>query len=325
MTNLSVLYDAPGPRAKRRNALYAVLFVAVLGAFFWWVVRAMNDKNQLDAEKWDVFVTDSRIWTTFLWPGLQDTLIAAGLSLVIALPLGVVFGIGRLSDHWWIRRPCDVIVEFFRAVPVLLMMIFANQAYALWSDVDRDVRPLYAVVTGLVLYNASVLAEIVRAGVLTLPRGQGEAARAIGLRKGQTMVHVLLPQAVTAMLPAIVSQLVVIVKDTTLGGAMLGYSELLSNARLVSTNYANTIAAYTVAAILFIALNFLLTSLASWLENRLRRGKRGTGVVVKNDPTDPADSTSMASAIPTPQVSEPQLAAPAGVAAPGKPGTDPTP
>ncbi|GAB2911725.1 amino acid ABC transporter permease [Streptomyces mayteni] len=303
MTNLSVLYDAPGPRAKRRNVLYAVLFLAVLGAVFWWIYRTMADKNQLDAEKWDVFVTDSRVWTTFLWPGLQDTLIAASLSLVIALPLGVVFGIGRLSDHWWIRRPCDVIVEFFRAVPVLLMMVFANAAYAEWSDVDRDVRPLYAVVTGLVLYNASVLAEIVRAGVQTLPRGQGEAARAIGLRKGQTMVFILLPQAVTAMLPAIVSQLVVIVKDTTLGGAMLGYSELLTNARLVSTNYANTIAAYTVAALIFIALNFLLTSLASWLEKRLRRGKRGTGAVVKPDPSGLTDQPGLAL---TPEVSVPE-------------------
>ncbi|TDC66067.1 amino acid ABC transporter permease [Streptomyces hainanensis] len=323
MTNLSVLYDAPGPRAKRRNVLYAVLFVAVLGAFFWWVLQTMADKNQLDAEKWDVFVTDSRIWTTFLWPGLQNTLIAASLSLVIALPLGVLFGIGRLSDHWWIRRPCDVIVEFFRAVPVLLMMIFANAAYAEWSNIDRDVRPLYAVVTGLVLYNASVLAEIVRAGVQTLPRGQGEAARAIGLRKGQTMVFVLLPQAVTAMLPAIVSQLVVIVKDTTLGGAMLGYSELLTNARLVSTNYANTIAAYTVAALIFIALNFLLTSLASWLEKRLRRGKRGTGTVVKVDPSGLMDQPGGVALTPDVSVPEPRAVATTG-ASPDSARTDVT-
>ncbi|WP_129842801.1 amino acid ABC transporter permease [Streptomyces sp. RFCAC02] len=287
MTNLSVLYDAPGPRAKRRNFALTVLFVVVLGGVLWLVLDALGDKGQLAGEKWDVFVTDSRIWSTYLWPGLQKTLQAAFLSLLIALPLGAILGIGRLSDHWWIKRPCEVIVEFFRAIPVLLMMIFANEAYAMWSDVDRDVRPLYAVVTGLVLYNASVLAEVFRAGVLSLPRGQHDAARAIGMRKGQTMVSILLPQAVTVMLPAIVSQLVVIVKDTTLGGGALGYSELMRNSGLVSTNYSNTIAAYVVAAILFIALNFLLTSLAAWLEKWIRNRKRGTGAVLHADPTDP--------------------------------------
>ncbi|MFI7275828.1 amino acid ABC transporter permease [Streptomyces sp. NPDC049879] len=296
MTNLSVLYDAPGPRAKRRNAALAVLFIAVLLLALWVVVNALNDKNQLDGAKWDPFVTDSRVWETYLWPGLQETLKAAFLSLVIALPLGAILGIGRLSDHWWIRRPCDVVVEFFRAIPVLLLMLFANEAYFQWSDVSREDRPMYAVVTGLVLYNASVLAEIVRAGVKTLPTGQHDAARAIGMRKGQTMTIVLLPQAVTAMLPAIVSQLVVIVKDTTLGGVMLGYSELLSNSRLVATNYSNTIAAYVVAAVLFIALNFLLTSFASWLEKKARRGKRTTGAAVTAapgglDPSAPSQLT----------------------------------
>ncbi|MEV1011743.1 amino acid ABC transporter permease [Streptomyces sp. NPDC049881] len=280
MTNLSVLYDAPGPRAKVRNAFLAVLFIAVLALVAWVTIDALNDKNQLDAEKWDPFVSDSRVWSTYLWPGLQETLKAAFLSLLIALPLGAILGIGRLSDHWWVRRPCDVIVEFFRALPVLLLMLFANEAYFQWSNVERDDRALYAVVTALVLYNASVLAEIVRAGVKTLPSGQHDAARAIGMRKGQTMTIVLLPQAVTAMLPAIVSQLVVIVKDTTLGGVMLGFPELLSNSRLVSTNYSNTIAAYTVGAVIFIVLNFLLTFFASWLEKKIRRGKRGTGATV---------------------------------------------
>ncbi|WP_326596200.1 amino acid ABC transporter permease [Streptomyces sp. NBC_01803] len=289
MSDLSVLYDAPGPRAKVRNAVYAVLFLVVLAAVGWWVWQQLDDKNQLDADKWEPFFTDSRVWTTYLLPGLQDTVTAAGLSLVIALPLGAVLGIGRLSDHSWIRGTAGAVVEFFRAIPVLLLMLFANEAYALWSNVERDVRPLYAVVTGLVLYNASVLAEVVRAGVLSLPRGQSDAAQAIGMRKGQTMVHVLLPQAVTAMLPAIVSQLVVIVKDTALGGVMLGYSELLSNARLVSTNYSNTIAAYTMAAAVFVALNFLLTSFAGWLEGRIRRGKRTTGAVLSTTTTEEMD------------------------------------
>lgn len=296
---VSVLYDAPGPRAKRRNILISVVFVLAIAGVAYWILSALNDKNQLDGAKWDPFVTDSRVWTTYLLPGLQETLVAAALSLVIALPLGALLGIGRMSEHWWIRRPADVIVEFFRAIPVLILMIFANQAYAEWSTIDRELRPMYAVITGLVLYNASVLAEIVRAGVLSLPRGQTDAAQAIGMRKGQTMVNVLLPQAVTAMLPAIVSQLVVIVKDTALGGALLGYGELISNTRLVAGNYSNTIAAYTVAAAIFIAVNFLLTYFAGWLEARIRRGRRGTGAVLSHDLAEETQAGGAGIAAPT--------------------------
>ncbi|WP_149180281.1 amino acid ABC transporter permease [Streptomyces sp. TRM49041] len=276
----SVLYDTPGPKARRRNILYTGLFLGALVGLSWWVLSVMADKDELTADKWSPFVTDSRVWTTFLLPGLGETLQAAAFALVIALPLGALLGIARLSDHAWVRGPVGTVVEFFRAIPVLLMMIFANQLFAQFTNVSSDVRPLYAVVTGLVLYNASVIAEIVRAGILSLPHGQTDAAKAIGMRKGQTMVYVLLPQAVTAMLPALVSQLVVIVKDTALGGAMLGLPELMSQVRLVSSNYGNIIAAFTVVALLFIVLNGLLSQFASRLEKALRRRKKGTGATV---------------------------------------------
>ncbi|WP_121831077.1 amino acid ABC transporter permease [Streptomyces sp. S1] len=275
----SVLYDTPGPRAKRRNVLYTVGFLAVLAVLAWWVLSALADKGQLSADKWSPFVTDVRVWTTYLLPGLVETLKAAALSILIALPLGALLGIGRLSDHRWVRVPVGTVVEFFRAIPVLLLMMFASAVYAQFTPVSSDFRPLYAVVTGLVLYNASVIAEVVRAGVLSLPRGQGDAAVALGMRKGQTMLYVLLPQAVTVMLPALVSQLVVIVKDTALGGALLGFPELLSQNRQITANYgANTIATFTVIALIFIALNFALTTLASRLEQRLRRGRKTAGV-----------------------------------------------
>ncbi|MFD6341143.1 MULTISPECIES: amino acid ABC transporter permease [unclassified Streptomyces] len=284
MSATSVLYDAPGKRAKRRNVLYTIVFLVVFALAAWWVLVQMADKNQLASEKWSPFVTDAKVWTTYLLPGLGETLKSAALSIVIALPFGALLGIGRLSDHAWVRVPVGAVVEFFRSIPVLLMMVFAATAYAQFTDISSDIRPLYAVVTGLVLYNASVIAEIVRAGILTLPNGQTDAAKAIGMRKGQTMAYVLLPQAVTAMLPALVSQLVVIVKDTALGGALLGLSELLSQNRTITANYgANTIATLVVIALIYIVLNFLLTTFAGWLEKRLRRGKKSTGAVLGTD------------------------------------------
>ncbi|MER6088661.1 amino acid ABC transporter permease [Streptomyces bluensis] len=275
----SVLYDTPGPRAKQRNVLYTVVFAVLLVLLLWWVWQTMSDKGQLDWAKWSPF-TESQAWTTYLLPGLGNTLKAAALAMVIALPLGAVLGIARLSDHRWVRVPAGVIVEFFRAIPVLLLMVFANQFYSESTQISSDERPLYAVVTGLVLYNASVLAEIVRAGILSLPKGQTEAAQAIGLRKTQVMTSILLPQAVTVMLPAIVSQLVVIVKDTALGGAMLNFTELLNARKTLAANYANVIPSFIIVAVIFIVLNFILTSLAGWLEDRLRRGKKSTGAVL---------------------------------------------
>ncbi|MCW8095963.1 amino acid ABC transporter permease [Streptomyces tauricus] len=279
----SVLYDAQGPKAKRRNLVISVVFVAVLAALLWWMYGVLDEKGQLAWALWKPFF-HGEAWSTYLWPGLQNTLKAAVLAMIIALPLGAVLGIARLSDHVWVRGVAGVVVEFFRSIPVLVLMIFGLALFSEYTNVSTDDRPLYAVVTGLVLYNASVLAEIVRAGILSLPRGQAEAASAIGLRKNQTMRFILLPQAVTAMLPAIVSQLVVIVKDTALGGAVLTFPDLMAAVGPMSAYYgANTLASFTVVALIFIAINFSLTTFASWLERRLRQGKKSTGAVVTAD------------------------------------------
>jgi len=211
-------------------------------------------------------------------------LIAAGLSVLIALPIGAIFGIARLSDHLAVRIPAGVVVEFFRAIPVLILMVFAKYFYINATTVAFDQVALYAIVTGLVLYNGSVLAEVVRAGIQSLPKGQSEAASALGMRKTQTMTLIQLPQAVTAMLPAIVSQLVVIVKDTALGGVILGYDELLNQSRTVSNAYHNnTIATLVVIAVIFIVVNFALSQLASWLENKLRNRTKGSRATVNPD------------------------------------------
>ncbi|MCX4781735.1 amino acid ABC transporter permease [Streptomyces sp. NBC_01264] len=271
----SVLYDTPGPRARRRNVLYTVVFLLAFAGALAWTLRAMADKGQLASEKWTPFVTDGDVWTTFLLPGLAETLKAAAVAIAIALPLGALLGIGRLSDHAWVRVPAGAVVEFFRSIPVLMLMLFGFALLVRFTDISSDLRPFCAVVAGLVLYNASVIAEVVRAGIHSLPGGQSDAAKALGMRKGQSMRYVLLPQAVTVMLPALVGQLVVILKDTALGGALLGVEDLLSAYQTIPANYgANTIASLVVIAAIYIAVNFLLTAFAARLESRLRTSKR---------------------------------------------------
>jgi glutamate transport system permease protein len=214
MSTSSVLYDAPGPRAVVRYRLFGVAAVVLLAGLGWLVYDRFNDHGQWDAAKWKPFLQAST-WTTYILVGLRNTLTAAGIGMVLALAFGVVFVLGRLSDHRFVRAPAGLVVEFFRGVPLLLLIFFAS--YGAPYIVPFEVSSLWAVVFGLTLYNGSVLAEAFRAGVLALPRGQTEAGYAIGLRKGQLMRLVLIPQATRAMLPVIVSQLVVLLKDTALG------------------------------------------------------------------------------------------------------------
>ena len=178
---------------------------------------------------------------------------------------GLVFGSGRLSQLRVVRWLSGIVVEFFRAVPVLLMMIFF---WLLLGFQHVPNAPFLAVVISLVLYNGSVIAELVRAGVGNLPKGQGEAGLAIGLTRGQTLRSIQLPQALIAMLPALVSQLVVVLKDTALG-QIITYPELLRAAQIFGNGNSNNLQTLTVAAVVFIVINWLLTVLAQWLSRFL--------------------------------------------------------
>ena len=184
-----------------------------------------------------------------------------------------MFGIGRLSHIAPIRWVSSVVVEFFRAVPVLIMMIFFFGLYSANGVFDSELNPLAAVVTGLTLYNGSVVAELVRSGVYSLPKGQSEAGLSIGLTRDQVLRSIELPQALTAMLPALIGQMVVVLKDSALGYAIT-YLELLNWSKTLGSAYANTVPAYIVAAVLFITMNYLLTVAARMAEQRLsRRGR----------------------------------------------------
>jgi glutamate transport system permease protein len=199
---------------------------------------------------------------------------AAALSIVLALILGFVLGVGRLSLHPLISWPCAVFVEIFRAIPVLIMMIFSFAAYGIYDVVPSKYQALAGVVTGLTLYNGAVIAEIVRAGVNALPSGQAEAASALGLRWGQTMRAILLPQAVTSMLPVLVSQMVVVLKDTAIGYQIL-FLEVVRQGTNIGSAYSNYIPALMVVAVILIAINFALSAFATRLERRMRRSHRG--------------------------------------------------
>jgi glutamate transport system permease protein len=273
MTGPTVLFDAPGPRGRRRilaGNLVAALVVAGIAA---WALLRLGEKGQLAGAMWRPFLT-SRAWEDYILPGLASTLQAAALAIVGSLVLGLLLGLGRLAPLAIVRAVCGTVVEFFRAIPVLLMMIFFWLGLANVDAIPRAQLPLVAVVLALVLYNGSVVAELVRSGVHGLPRGQREAALATGLTHGQSLRSVEVPQALIAMLPSLVSQLVVILKDTALG-YIITYPEMLSNGRRLGVQDGNVVPTLIVVALVFIVINYSLTWVAGRLSRRL--GSRTAG------------------------------------------------
>jgi glutamate transport system permease protein len=261
MSRATVLYDVPGPRARRRNRVLTVVFTVAFAALAALVVWKLGQKDQWAAQKWQPFLR-ADIWARHIIPGVVGTLKAAAIAAVLAVAFGIVFGIARVSDHWWIKIPAGTVIELFRAIPLLLLIFFASYVPGALTNFSWNPTALQAVVFGLTMYNGSVLAEVVRAGINSIPKGQSEAGYAVGLRKGQLMRLILAPQAITAMMPAIVSQLVVLLKDTALG-TIIAYDNLTSN--------TNAIPAAIVIACVYIPINLALGWIATQLEWRNRR------------------------------------------------------
>jgi glutamate transport system permease protein len=260
----SVLYDVPGPRARARHRIYAVVGTLVLAAMLGFAGWKLWQADQITPDAFRFLAVPDIVLA--LLEGLVGTLSAAAIAIVLAIGFGAVFATGKLSDHVWLRWPSIAVIEFFRAVPVLLLILF------LFLSLGDVLGSFWALVLALMLYNGSVLAEIFRAGILAVPRGQREAAYAIGLRKGQVLRLIQAPQAITTMLPAIISQCVVALKDTALGFA-IGSPEITRAAKSIYTSieYNNPIAVALVLMAVFVAINYSLSRLARWLESRMRR------------------------------------------------------
>lgn len=280
----SVLFDAPGPRSVVRHRVYTALASLALLAAVAYAVLRLEQNGQFEYQKWEPFVSPKYI-EAILVDGVLETLKMAFSAILLAVAFGVFFGIGKLSEHGWMRWPCWTVVEFWRAVPVLLSMIFIGTLLGLDDLSNR----YWAVVIALVLYNGAVLAEVFRAGINAVPTGQVEAAYAVGMRKTQVMVAIQLPQAVKIMLPALISQCVVALKDTALGYAVLAPG-LTFVARLIYNNPdfgQNQIPTVIVIGTIYIVLNLILTGIATWVQKKFVGEKKvlEVAMVGEGDPT----------------------------------------
>ncbi|HWC42060.1 MAG TPA: amino acid ABC transporter permease [Actinomycetota bacterium] len=263
----AVLYDAAGPRGRRRILVGSVAGGVLVALVVGLAVARLASNGVFEAERWQILTRQDLL--ELIGRGLAATLRAAALAMVLAMAVGGLLAVARLSRRRWLAAAAGTWVEVFRGLPLLLLILFLFLGL---PAAGVTISTFWALVGGLTLYNSAVIGEIFRAGILSLPRGQTEAAYAVGLRRGQTLRLILIPQAVRRMLPALISQLVTLLKDTSLG-FVIAYAELLRVGRnaveFLGGRYS--IPVYTAIAVVYIAVNLSLSLLARWLDRRTRR------------------------------------------------------
>lgn len=273
---MSVLYDAPGPKSRRRTLIGSVVTGVLLLVVVAVVVQRLVEQEQFTAEKWGSLIDPTNPQFPLVWQrlfiGLQNTLAAASLAVVFSVLVGTLLAVTRLVSAPWYRWLVVGVIELLRGLPVVVTIYFAARALPV---LGVDLPTLAYLVIGLTLYNSVIIAEIIRAGVTSLPRGQAEAAAAVGMTRGQSLRLVQLPQAFRVMLPALISQLVVVLKDTALGFIIL-YPELLRTGQIIVQTTDNPLQMFFVIAVIFIAINYALGRLATYVEHRLSRSSTAT-------------------------------------------------
>jgi glutamate transport system permease protein len=260
-----VLFDAPGPRARRRIVMVTALSVVVVLGVVALALKQLGDHGQLASYRWQAFTTAP--YLRVIGQGLLGTLKATGMSALLAFPLGALLALMRLST----RRPVSMLatgyIELFRSIPLLLLI------YAFLLALPRyhvNLPVFWKLVVPIVMVSSAVIAEVIRAGVKALDRGQSEAAAAMGLRYWQALRLVVLPQALRLVLPTLIAQLVTLLKESTLGYAV-SYPELMKQGDFLTARTHLLIQTYVIIAVIYVIINFLLGQLAGAVDRRLSR------------------------------------------------------
>jgi glutamate transport system permease protein len=276
----NVLFDVPGPKARRRSLIVSIVATVVLavGLVLLYLTLAaprvsangIESPGMFDPTRWDI-ITDGRMWNAILVRGLLlGTLRMAAVAAVLAVLFGVLFSFARTARAKWIRIPAAVLLDFFRGMPVLLLMLFILLVFATGS--------YWAGVAGLAIYNGAIIGEALRSGIQSLPKGQRESGLAIGLTPVQTRLRIEFPQAFRQMLPIIIAQLVVLLKDTSLA-YIIAYPELLNiGLRQLPTTYGNRyfFTFFFIVLVVYLTVNLLLSWLARIVAHRTSSGAKSS-------------------------------------------------
>lgn len=259
-----VLFDAPGPKGRRRILLLSVLSVVAILALLAGALWQFQSNGQLDPGKWIVYLRVD--YLAFLGQGLWGTLKVTALAAVVAFPLGLLLALARLSRFRVLSTLAAVWIEFYRGIPMLLVVY----AFLLALPAFGVTFPrFWMLVTPMILVSSATTAEVFRAGINAVDRGQHEAAAAIGLSRRDAMTSVILPQAVRLVLPSLILALVTLLKDSTLG-YVVSYNELQFQGKTLVSITRYLVQTYLVVSVIYIVINFLLTRIALALDARMK-------------------------------------------------------
>ncbi len=280
MSAQSVLFDDLGPRGRRMTRIVSILAIGVVAALVGIATNRLADKGVFAEEMWQPFT----IWTTYsgLFRAFGRILQAAAFAMVVACLVGALMALARLARNRPLRWISGIYVELFRAIPVYVLITFAFFGL---PQFHVQLPAYWSLVLGLSLYNSAMLAEIFRAGILSLDRGQTEAATALGMTYWQSMLQVVVPQAARRMIPGLISQLVALLKDTSLGGA-LTYFEVLKQSQIIANFYGNLLPMLFAAAVIYMSVNMVLSAIARKLEVRQRRRYKAAPIQVTGGSED---------------------------------------
>lgn len=256
------LYEAPGPRMKRRILIGTLISLVLVGLGIAAIINQFYITGQLDPKYW-VFFTDPAIWR-FLLTGFWGTVQVSFVAAIIAMTLGLVLMLGRTSGIRVLEGISRVVIDFFRGVPSLLLIYFF---FLVIPRYGIRMPSFWMITLPVALAASGVLAEVFRAGVNAVPKGQREAAMAIGMSDAQIMFKIILPQALRIVIPSLISQLVVVVKDTTVA-YVVSYPDLMQNARVLISNYDALVSTYFLVAIIYILINYAINELAIYIARR---------------------------------------------------------
>ncbi|KAA8821005.1 amino acid ABC transporter permease [Bifidobacterium vespertilionis] len=258
----AALFETTGPRARRRILIGTVLSAAALAALVAWIVYRFYIKGQLASQYW-YFFAQLNVWE-FIGMGLLGTMRAALGAGAIALVVGLILMLGRTSKFKPVSWLATAFIEFFRGTPTLL---FIYAMFLVPAQMGLKVSTYWMVVIPVSAYASAVLAEVYRAGAAAVPKGQKEAGVSLGLTDWQNFRYVVMPQMFRIVTPTLVTQLVVVVKDTSFG-YVVTYPELMVNAKVLIANFSSLIPVYLVIALIYILVNLAISRFANWLSRR---------------------------------------------------------
>lgn len=259
------LYEAPGPKTRRRIVIATTVSLIVLAALAAGVIRQFYRTGQLDAKYWSFFLK-ATTWR-FLGRGIIGTLEAAAAAGVVVFIMGFLMMLGRISKCKIARGICTALIEFTRGVPTLLFIYFF---FLVVPQFGIHMSAFWKITLPVAISASGIVAEVLRSGVNAVPKGQKEAALSLGMSDRSVFLKVVFPQAIRYVIPALISEVVIVVKDTTFA-YVVNFPDLMQNAKVLISNYDALLSVYLVVAVIYIIINYLLNRLSVFAARRRNR------------------------------------------------------